>query len=303
MQIIDIPIDQNQKETTVHGSFSFPIAIYQQILARNVLGYINWHWHEEIQFCCVTQGAVTFCVNERQYLLRQGEGMFVNSGFLHMAKPEGGADSAYLCLDVHPRLLAGFPGSVFERGYVTPWLKDPGLAHLHLSPEIPWQREVLDMVGQAYALHERRPFGYEWEISALAGRMWYRLLEYHPEGGGKEQGEQRMNSNAAVQAILTYLHENYAERITLDEIAKAVSFSASECCRMFRRVTGETIFDYLRAYRLAQSTRLLRQGEQSVSQIAYECGFGSTSYFIERFRNAFGQTPHRYRKNARTGEQ
>lgn len=297
MQILNIPIDQNQMETTSHGSFSFPIAVYQQILAKNVLGYINWHWHEEIQFCCVTRGSVTFYVNEQEYLLREGEGIFVNSGYLHMSRPAGGPESTYLCLDVNPRLLSSYSGSVFDRVYVAPYLKDPDLAHVLLTPAIPWQGEVLSLVSEVYRLHEAGAFGYEWEITARLGRMWCLLLEHRAEGGRGGSG-QRLHSNAAAQAILSYLHQHYGERITLEEIAKSVSFSPSECCRLFKRVTGQTIFSYLQSYRLAHSAQLLRHGALSVSQIAYESGFCSTSYFIEVFKRSFGVTPHQFRKSA-----
>lgn len=296
MQILNIPIDRNQMETTAHGSFSFPIAVYQQILSKNVLGFINWHWHDEIQFCCVVRGAVTFCVNEQEYLLREGEGIFVNSGYLHMARPVGGPESTYLCLDVNPRLLCSYPGSVFDREYVAPYLKDPAMAHQLLRPEVDWQKEILDGVRQVYALFEERGFGYEWEISARLGKMWCRILE-HREDALPGPGGQRIQSNAAVQAILTYLHDHYAEHITMEEIAQAVSFSEGECCRLFKRVTGETIFTYLRSYRLAQSVEMLCRSDASVSRIAYESGFCSTSYFIEVFKENFGLTPRQLRKS------
>ena len=295
MQLLNIPIDQNQMETTSHGSFSFPIAVYESILAKNVLGFINWHWHEEIQFCAVTAGAVSFFVNERQYRLEQGEGMFVNSGYLHMARPEGGADSAYICLDVSHRLLSSFPGSVFDRTYVAPYLGDPALSHLPLSPAVPWQKEVLDGVFRVRALHEEGAFGHELEISALLCRMWLALLTHRADSGlARADGQQ---NNAAAQAILSYLHLHYAEHITLEEIARAVSFSPSECCRLFKRVTGETIFSYLQSYRLAQGVSLLRRTNATVSRIAFDTGFCSTSYFIEVFKANFGQTPHRFRKS------
>lgn len=295
MQVLDIPINQNQMETTSHGSFSFPLAVYESVLSKNVLGFINWHWHEEIQFCFVTAGAILFFVNGQQYLLHPGEGIFVNSGYLHMARPAGGPDSAYLCLDVHPRLLSSFPGSVFDRVYVSPYLKDPALAHLPLSPGVPWQNDLLSAIPQVYRLYEEKAFGYEWEAAALLGRMWRTLLE-HRAGGA--QGGRQVQSNAAVQAILTYLHQHYGERITLDQIARTVLFSPSECCRLFKRVTGETIFSYLQSYRLAQSAHLLRHSALSVSQIAYDTGFCGTSYFIEVFKAKFGVTPHRFRKTA-----
>lgn len=295
MQVLNIPIDHNQMETTVHGSFSFPVAVYQQVLGKNVLGFINWHWHEEIQFCCVTRGAVSFHVNEREYLLREGEGIFVNSGYLHMSRPVGGPESTYLCLDVNPRLLSSFPGSVFDREYVAPCLKDPAMAHRLLRPEVAWQAEILWEIQEVYQLFEARGFGYEWEILALLGKMWCRMLA-HREDSQNGPGGQRLQSNAAVQGILTYLHDHCGEHITLDDVARAVSFSSGECCRMFKRLTGETIFSYLQSYRLARSVQLLRTSDASVSRIAYECGFCSTSYFIEVFKRNFGMTPRQLRK-------
>ncbi|MGE4275642.1 MAG: AraC family transcriptional regulator [Lawsonibacter sp.] len=295
MQVVNIPIDRNQMETTRHGSFAFPLAVYQSVLSQNVLGFINWHWHEELQFCYVTAGAVRFFVHEQQYLLRQGEGIFVNSGYLHMARPAAGADSAYLCLDASPRLISSFQGSVFDTVYVAPSLKDPSMAHIPLHPDIPWQRELLTSIPQIHALYEHRDFGYELEISLLLSRMWLTLLQHRgTEPLGKSH--QRLQSNAAVQAVLTYLHGHYGERLTLEQIAKAALFSPSECCRLFKKVTGETIFSYLQSYRLTQSVHLLQHTDLSVSQIAYETGFCSTSYFIEVFKDKFGITPHQYRK-------
>lgn len=296
MQVVNIPIDQNQRETTRHGSYAFPLAVYQSVLSQNVLGFINWHWHEELQFCYVTAGAVRFFVHEQQYLLNQGDGIFVNSGYLHMARPAAGADSAYLCLDVSPRLLCSFPGSVFDTVYVTPFLKDPSMAYIPLRPEVPWQGQLLATIPNIYALYENGGFVHELEISLLLGRMWLALLQ-HRGSEPPEKGVPRLQSNAAIQTILTYLHGHYGERLTLDQIAKAALFSPSECCRLFKKVTGETIFSYLQSYRLAQSVQLLQNTSLSISQIAYETGFCSTSYFIEVFKGRFGVTPHRQRKS------
>lgn len=88
MQVYNIKIDENKKEKTNHGIYEFPIQIYESFLEKNVLGFINWHWHEEMQFCLVTKGEVDFYVLENKYTLEKGQGIFINSGFLHMAKPK-----------------------------------------------------------------------------------------------------------------------------------------------------------------------------------------------------------------------
>lgn len=109
----------------------------------------------------------------------------------------------------------------------------------------------------------------------------------------------KSHSNEAAQRILSFITDHYSEKITLSDIASFASFAESECCRIFKRYTDETIFNYLRDYRLEQSTRLLLSTDQSVSDIAYNCGFQSTSYYIKAFRTQFHMTPRRYREQHR----
>jgi AraC-like DNA-binding protein len=296
MQIVDFRINPDQHEATQHGTAAFPLAIYETVLSKNVLGFINWHWHEELQFCYVTRGAVSFHVNEREYLLYPRSGIFVNSGYLHMAKPAGGADSTYLCLDVSPRLLGSFAGSVFERRYVEPYVRNPALAELLLSPDVPWQEEVMRCMPQINTLCGQGGFGFEFDVVTLLGRMWVTLLRNYQEQDEKTFGS-HLKKNTVAQAIITYLQQHYTEPVTLEDLAREVSFSGSECCRLFKKVTGETIFAYLQTYRLTQSVDLLCHSDLPVSQIAYEAGFCSTSYFIKTFKGRFGITPKQYLKN------
>lgn len=296
MQIIDFCTDDNMMETTEHGSFSFPMAIYHTVLSRNTLGYANWHWHSEIQFCLVTVGQVLFFVNEKQHFLHTGEGIFINSSCLHMAKPVGDPNSSYICLDANPKLLSSFPGSVFEGTYVTPFLNAPSMSDCCLQEHIPWQSEILAHIWESFTIFEEKKFGYEFELVALLARMWLLLLRRHLNGSQPAQPHSQKDMTS-VQKILSYLNRNYGEHITIDLVSKAVSFSGSECCRIFKRVTGETIFSYLQAYRVSKAAELLENTDMPISQIAYETGFCSTSYFIKIFQRIVGCTPLKYRKN------
>jgi len=296
MQIRDIPIDKDRREATAHGSFSFPLAVYHTVLSRNALGFVNWHWHEEMQFCLVTGGEVQFFLHGKQYALGPGQGIFIGGGCLHMARGTGGPESAYLCMDVSPKLLASFPGSVFEAKYVAPYLKHPALSDCPLIPEVPWQREILDRLRAVDAAYAAPSFGSEFEIVAGLGRVWVSLLEHRLAEGAGRRIHSRLQANAAVQAILAYIGEHYQEKITVEGIARAVSFSTGECCRLFKRVTGETIFSYLQFYRVMRATELLRNSDLSVSQVAYETGFCSASHFIEAFKARLGMTPLQFKK-------
>lgn len=298
MQITNLAIAANQHELTKHGSATFPLAIYENVLSRNVLGFINWHWHDDLQFCCVTKGPVAFYVQEKKYLLEKGMGIFINSGYLHMAKPLGGPDSTYLCLDFNPRLLASFAGSIFEHKYVEPYIQNPALAEVLLEPDKPWQKVILSCLPKINSLGNTRTFGWEYKVLALINNMWLTLLQNY-DYTDKQIFRKHLKKNAIIQNILSYIKQHYGEPLKLDTLAQSVNFSGSVCCRLFKQVTGETIFTYLQTYRLAQSVELLLSSELSISQIAYETGFASTSYFIASFKEKFGLTPLQYRKNTR----
>lgn len=114
MQIHNIIIDKNKKEATKHGSFEFPLVIYTTQISKNVLGFIDWHWHEELQFCIVTKGTVNFNIEGDSIVLSEGEGLFINAEQLHNAKNYENIDSSFICLDFIPDIIYGFVGSIIN---------------------------------------------------------------------------------------------------------------------------------------------------------------------------------------------
>ncbi|MCR5161661.1 MAG: AraC family transcriptional regulator [Lachnospiraceae bacterium] len=296
--MITINVYDDQREIKRHGTYAFPLAVYHYVMSDCMPGYINWHWHEEIQLTLVTKGAIRFFADGQQYLLQEGEGFFINSGRLHMARPETDPDSSYLCLDFHPRLLSSFSGSVFEEKYVMPYMEGSGLNHLMLDPRQPEDSMILQLVKEIAALCEEASFGYEMKVQAKVGQLWLALiLRRTPE----EIGALSRNHDTA-QEMIRFLQTHYQDTVSLTQVARAVGFSESECCRLFKRVTGETILSYLKSYRLTRSIELLEETDLSISQIAYESGFSGASYYIESFRRVLHQTPLQYRKEHKRAE-
>ena len=71
-----------------------------------------------------------------------------------------------------------------------------------------------------------------------------------------------------LRVILSYLHENYGEKITLEDVAKQVGLCKSECCRFFRRQMRQSLFEYLLDYRVGRSLPLLKAGRLTVAEVA-----------------------------------
>ena len=293
-QILEIEIDESLMERTQHGQFAFPFTAYYDILKEKTLGFVNWHWHKEFQFCLVTGGAITCHINSSEYTISAGDGIFINSGCLHMVRSADGYEGTYICFNFHPKLLKLFPGSVFETRYLLPYTDSMTPESVLFSRSVSWQRDCLELFIRIYNLLEHESQGYELEIISLLYQFWCLLIRNidFPDNKKRKNGHQ----NQIVSAILSYIAQNYSEALSIKDISKAAACSGSECCRIFKRTLNQTIFEYLNTYRLEQAAELLANSTLSVSDIAYETGCCSTSYVIKNFKKFFHTTPLQYRK-------
>ena len=91
---------------------------------------------------------------------------------------------------------------------------------------------------------------------------------------------------------------HHQEEITLPDLAKAALYSPWHALRAFAELTGKTPFDYLRAVRLSEAAKKLRDTEMSVLDVALEAAFGSHEGFTKAFSREFAISPQRYRKEA-----
>ncbi|MBQ8527228.1 MAG: helix-turn-helix domain-containing protein [Lachnospiraceae bacterium] len=95
--------------------------------------------------------------------------------------------------------------------------------------------------------------------------------------------------------IQNYLNTHFAEKISLDDLARNYFISKFHLSREFKKLTGSTIGNYLTAKRVSHAKKQLRFTDLSLDAIARECGLSDPSYFVKVFKNAEGMTPGEYR--------
>lgn len=287
-------VDDNQK-ANFDMPYSFPLAVHETCLKDKPMGFNNWHWHDEIQFSYVTAGQMITTAQGQDYHLRKGEGFFINSNLAHMTRPVDEESARYLSLNIQPSLLTLYHGSVVEQKYYLPFLNDPFFQMIRLSPDVQWQRVILRDLYTLFRYVKQKPYGFELEAYSYLLRIWGDLLRHIRQD---QPHEPQLESREAHE-ILSFIKERYAEDITLDQIASHVHLSRSECCNIFKANYNCTIFTCLTDYRLQMSISLLTDTDMSVSMIAAETGFRSTSYYIKCFREKTGTTPLKYRRRAK----
>ncbi len=85
--------------------------------------------------------------------------------------------------------------------------------------------------------------------------------------------------------------------LKVDDFSKQLGFSKSQLYRQMMSVTGHSPNNFLKEYRLNEALKLLSKQERNVSEIAFETGFNSVSYFSKCFQNRYGLLPSDYLRN------
>jgi AraC family transcriptional regulator, melibiose operon regulatory protein len=290
LQIKNFIVDQSLKELTEHRTVVLPIACYETTINQNIHGYIPLHWHDEIQFVLILKGEANFQINEEKLVVREGDGLFINSGCLHMAEEKNQSSCVYICLNVSPHFVLS---QELYTTYIYPYIQATNLPYLRLDANEFWGKNILDAIIKINQWIQQKSPYYEIDITVQLTFIWKNLII---NGFQLEYDQTEMLKSYRMKQMLNWIHQHYAEKIMLDDIARTGQLSRSECCRYFKRILKTTPLSYVTDYRIQKSLVLLQQAESNVTEVSYQVGFNSTSYFIDKFRKSMKMTPLAYKK-------
>lgn len=291
MQIIT---NQFQKELKQHGNEQFPFLVSYQKLSEYESGSFMWHWHPEIEITYVQKGTMCYKVNHMVYHLKEGDIVFNNSGALHSGTMENQKDCAYIPVTFDSRLIYGFFQSTVNSKYVDPVIQDSMLPAICIDQSEPWHKPFREYLLRIIDLDEKKPNFYELDITICLQSMWRLLLEhitYEPQASRENSLEYDR-----IKKILSYIEENYQNKITLNDIAGHIHLCESECTRLFKRHMNTTLFAFLQEYRIERSLEFL-QDDQPVSAVADKAGFSDPNYYSKVFAKIKGCSPREYRNH------
>ena len=229
MKFRPIFVDSNLQELTQHGTADFPMSMDEQQVSLENCGQVL-HWHYEIQIAVVTKGSVLFKTSNSEFLIKSGQGIFLNSGCLHEAVPTEDENSVYVCVNFDPKLISGHSNSAIQRDYVDPLIFSAKMQVIPLY-SADWHKEICQLVLDMARVNDTQLYGYEIELKVLLCRIWINLLK---------NNRQLIEIKAAVtfsekqrlKTLQNFIHKNYMDRISLRDIADTVHISRGECCRI-----------------------------------------------------------------------
>lgn len=294
---VNIVTDETLREMKQHGTERFPFQYYQEHFNWNRLETVEWHWHSELEFVEILQGAIECHIGEEIIELREGDTFFINSGVIHkyqaskVCREKQCMFSDILFL---PEIIAPNSSLIYEK-YIRPIVLY-GKPFLVMRQTQAWEESVQNLYHHIVNVCLDEEDLTELRIQAGVSELWTRLFHYLY----REESEQQENKNILAQArlrkMMQFIWDHFHEKITLDDIAASANISKSAALRCFRSGMQTSPVGYLNNFRLNRAKELLLTSHSTVSEIAVSVGFDNVGYFDRVFRRTFGLTPKQFAK-------
>lgn len=141
-----------------------------------------------------------------------------------------------------------------------------------------------------------KPFSGQVLLSRIENLMRSRVMLRSVFSGDKQEAEEEEKLNAADKSFVGRLRSAIQENLgdsdfSVERLGEEIGLSRVQLYRKVKALTGQTPVELLRKARLTKARQLLEKTEKSVSEIAYEVGFTSPSYFNKCFKDEFDINP------------
>ncbi len=202
----------------------------------------DWHCHDEMEFTVSLKGAFECGLNERRYRIEAGEGIFVNSGVLHMYRALGKyEDSESISIVFLPQFLSGGTENLIFHKFIEPVMEDAGMRGEPLRRGSGWQEELLVCLRRLYCLSRENGWLTEMRLRDQLSRAWELFICNYTGRARRMKGRPReMIYEERARRILQFIQEHYCEDITVEDVAAQVHISRTECFRCFQKITGQS---------------------------------------------------------------
>jgi len=112
-------------------------------------------------------------------------------------------------------------------------------------------------------------------------------------------GDLRLNDEPLLAEVFGFIEDRYHERVSLRDVARAVSLSRGHLTTVVRRKTGRTVQEWIAERRMAEARRLLVETDLIVEEVGRRVGYGDPTYFVRSFRRSHDTTPLGWRRAGR----
>lgn len=253
----------------------------------------SFHSHSQYEIYYFHSGRCDYLIGDRIIPLESGDLIIMNGMTRHCPKVDPSAEYVRTMFSFNPHLVQLFGPSLLACGPLRPF-ELLGNHHIRLDAESKTEFEsILERINNVY--YKNDVINRNRLLSAFFDLL---MLIYEKCQVDMEFARAKITDRERhVQRMIAYIEEGYAEDIELDRMAADLHLNRFHLMKLFREVTGMTVFDYIYTRRVNQAKILFFHSDSNtVTDVCYKVGFKHLSHFSRVFKKQVGMTPDQYRK-------
>ncbi|MDD9272151.1 helix-turn-helix domain-containing protein [Paenibacillus sp. GCM10023248] len=159
----------------------------------------------------------------------------------------------------------------------------------------PYARCIVRLAQEALLEKEHAQPGWDIQLKTLLIQILVQIQRYYAAVSLEQSSESGALTGiiAAIEHIMTH----WAEELDMDDLIERAALKKTWFYTKFREVTGMSPHEFIISLRLQYAAHMLLYTQDTITDIALHCGFGSSSYFNKVFKENRGLTPSTYRKS------
>lgn len=249
------------------------------------------HIHSEFELLKMLDGHTEFYIYGKEYRVEQGDIIFVNSRIPHSTSIH--KDSSAFFVQFHTDITPD-DNEIHMSKYLSRFVNianEDAVVFKHGTELNSGISHCLDNIREEY-INRRLSFdvfikGYIYNILAI---LYRNKIIIHPESFFDTVSVKK------IMPVLEYIDANYSSQLTLPELSSIINVNEFYFCRLFKKTVNTPVVQYINFVRVCKAEKLLLSSDMSVSEIAFETGFSSVSYFNRTFKKYKFCTPGAYKK-------
>ncbi len=238
------------------------------------------HFHNFYELYFLISGKTKYFINGEIFMLSAGDIILVPSREFHQTD--------YPDPDNIERVIFTFNDD-FAGDLCSPYVSSL-LEHKHFQIPKAHIHMFNSLIRKLEAEYLYKPDNYENMEKLYMCQLLILLLRY----GTPPHSVKLSESHQLAQDAAKFINANYNQNLTLGVMAKKYSMSADYFSKIFKKATGVGFSEYLNITRISAAQELLATTAMSATNVAMECGFNDSNYFIQVFKKIHGTTPKKY---------
>jgi AraC-like DNA-binding protein len=280
----DVPLD---------GEFALAIKLFHYSSLQHTRGPT---WHERLELFVPLDGRTLFRMGDQTIELAAGDLLVVDNLTLHHVVDFPDFDTRAIVVSFRPEFVYSLGSPSYDYTFLVPFYscgkRRARILSLRDEPEA--CHSVRRLVECRFAGSDA-PI-YRAGCKAFLLQLLFELGRRFPSSGQQHfEFIRQQQRSLRLKPVFDHVRDHYPDRLTVAQAAHMVGMSQPQFMKTFKKVAGMTLVAYVNHVRLANGSRLLRETDRTIGEIASNVGFSDQSYFNKQFKRAFGRTPSAFR--------